>query len=41
MNYFAPLTDKNYVSIIVLKLINYSCSQKPINDLHFGQVDES
>ena len=26
---------------IVLKLINNSCSQKPINDLHFGQVDES
>ena len=25
----------------VLKLINNSCSQKPINDLHFGQVDES
>ena len=25
----------------VLKLINYSCSQKPINDLHLGQVDES
>ena len=25
----------------VLKLINYSCSQKPINDLHLSQVDES
>ena len=25
----------------LLKLINYSCSQKPINDLHLGQVDES
>ena len=25
----------------ILKLINYSRSQKPINDLHFGQVDES
>ena len=25
----------------ILKLINNSCSQKPINDLHFGQVDES
>ena len=28
-------------SILLLKLINYSCSQKPINDLHLGQVDES
>ena len=27
--------------ILLLKLINYSCSQKPINDLHLGQVDES
>ena len=27
--------------ILLLTLINYSCSQKPINDLHFGQVDES
>ena len=26
---------------VVLKLINYSCNQKPINDLHLGQVDES
>jgi len=25
----------------IFKLINYSCSQKPINDLHLGQVDES
>ena len=25
----------------VLKLINYSCSQKPINELQLGQVDES
>ena len=24
-----------------LKLINYSCRQKPINDDHLGQVDES
>jgi len=29
------------VSSDILKLINYSCSQKPINDLHLGQVDES
>ena len=27
--------------ILLLKLINYSCSQKPINDLHLGHVDES
>ena len=25
----------------ILKLINYLCSQKPINDLHLSQVDES
>ena len=31
----------NNVGRPVLKLINNSCSQKPINDLHFGQVDES
>ena len=25
----------------IVKLINYSCSQKPINDNHLGQVDKS
>ena len=29
------------VHSLLLKLINYSCSQKPLNDLHLGQVDES
>ena len=33
--------SKTYMWTNLLKLINYSCSQKPINDLHFGQVDES
>ena len=26
---------------VILELINYSCKQKPINDNHLGQVDES
>ena len=26
---------------VILKLINYSCQQKLINDNHLGQVDES
>ena len=26
---------------LVLKLVNYSCSQKPINDDYLAQVDES
>ena len=26
---------------VILKLINYSCKQKPINDNHLGQVDKS
>ena len=26
---------------LVLKLVNYSCSQKPINDDYLDQVDES
>ena len=30
-----------YARTNVLKLINYSCCQKPINDLHLSQVDES
>ena len=32
--------SKNHFSKF-LKLINYSCSQKPINDLYSSQVDES
>lgn len=37
------LSDKNKTQLyfIILKLINYSCSQKPINYEHLGQVDES
>ena len=31
---------ENFWTVIV-KLINYSFSQKPINDDHLGQVDES
>ena len=34
-NLSLSLTPRN------LKLINYSCSQKPINDLHLSQVGES
>ena len=26
---------------VILKLNNYSCKQKPINDNHLGQVNES
>ena len=26
---------------VILKLRNYSCKQKPINDNHLGHVDES
>ena len=26
---------------VILKLRNYSCKQKPINNNHLGQVDES
>ena len=39
-NIHAPNDHTQQVSFI-LKLINYSCSQKPINDLHLSQVDES
>ena len=39
-NIHAPNDHTQQVSSI-LKLINYSCSQKPINDLHLSQVDES
>ena len=26
---------------VILKLRNYSCKQKPVNNNHLGQVDES
>ena len=37
------LSDENKTQLyfIILKLINYSYSQKPINYEHLGQVDES
>ena len=34
------LEQANSFSYFLLKLINYSFSQKPINDLHLVQVDE-
>ena len=35
--FYLPPNSTKPVSII-LKSINYSCSQKPINDLHLGQA---
>ena len=45
-NLWTPSPSSHFLSFCcfesdILKLINNSCSQKPINDLHFGQVDES
>lgn len=40
-NIYTVNCHKMNISNSILKLIKYACRQKPINDSHLGQVDES